>query len=323
MRTRKKLSRRAAQALVLYGATAVVLLAIAAISVDVGYLAVSHGRVQNAADAASLAALLELWDQRADGQDERDCREAAVDEAAAIVQRNHPGAGMEIYFGVWDGSLFTIVDDTIAANAAAVQSFRTAAAPGGPDRTFFAGAFGVHEVDQWARATARFKQRELVPFAVYEPALVPPGQPLVLYNDSEVAPGNCGLLDFDGGANSASDMKNWTRDGYFGPVYVDPEVGHLIVEGTPGLKSTIKAPIQEHIEEGDEVVSCIYRSVWDEGANSGFEVVGFCTLVVTGITLDQTGDIVDVTAEVVSTYIVGTGETHGSMHNLMRLQLVK
>ncbi len=324
MTSKAKNSWRTGQMLVIFCGAAVVLLCLAAISIDVGHLTASHGRVQNAADAASLAALLELWEHRSSGANEAEARAAAQAEAEAIAWKNYPEVGVYVDFGVWDGSSFSAADLAMAANSAKVRAFRNEDSPGGPDRTFVAGIMGINTVDQWAPAIARFKHRGLIPFAIDEESLVPPGETLTLYDDTEEAPGNCGLLDFDGGENSNSDLMDWTTNGYIAPFSIDPEVGSVLVEGCTGLKSALKVPIGQHISEGDEVVACIYRTVSGVGANATFEVIGFCTVILTGLQMSEGGDEIEfVTAEVVSKYIVGTAETEGTMRNFMHLQLVE
>jgi hypothetical protein len=304
-----------------------VLCLVAAFSTDVGSWCASRARLQNTSDAASLAGVLELWDQRVAGVGEEAARAAAEAEAMELVHLNYPEAGASVTVGVWDGSVFTPAGTDVAANAVRVLSYRNASAPGGPDPTFFTGFIGQQGVEQEEAAVARFKHRGLVPFCVYEPDVGPPGTSLVLYNDTEVTPGVFGLLDYDGGENSANDQRDWTMDGFMGPMYIDPLVGNLIIPGCTGLKSMLESAIRYHLEEGDSVVACVYRSVWGTGANTYFEVVGFVELVITAIHMNHEDNPSDpeieyVTAEVQAKYIVGDGETQGTMRDFMRLQLV-
>ncbi len=225
---------------------------------------------------------------------------------------------------MWNGSTFTPTDKTIAANAARVRAFRTGDAPGGQVRTTFAGLIGFQRVNVQSSATAWFKHPGLMPFAVAEDAVGAPGSPLVMYDDTEAAPGNCGLLDYNGGENSAADIADWTADGYNGWFYIDPRVGYFVTEGTTGLKSMLVSPLSPHISHGDVIVICIYSTVSGVGAGAVFTVIGYAGVRVTGYELSKKGgELVSISAVVLSSYIVATGDTEGPMASFMDLQLVE
>ncbi len=297
----------------------------AAVAIDVGDMCYRSARIQNGADSASLASLLELWDQReqTSNSDEQSCRNAGTAEATAFVNHNATGAGTQVEFGVWDESTFTPVDHTVPADAIRVHAFRTASAPGGQIPNTFAGLLGFSKVDVRTSATARFVHPGLMPFAVDQSAVGEPGTGLVMYSDTLAAPGNCGLLDYNGGENSAADVSDWTANGYDGRFYIDPTVGYLDVEGTTGLKSMLVSPLTPHISAGDELVICMYSSVTGVGAGAEFRVIGYAGVRVTGYTLSKKGELVSVSAVVLSKYVVATGETEGPMTNFMVLQLVE
>ncbi len=318
--------RRAGQVLILAPAMLIALCFAAVISVDVGHLCTSKARLQNGADAAALAAVLELWDQRAgnDPGNETSCREAAADEAEKIVLLNDSGGACEVEWGTWDEGAFTPLDASFAANAARVRAVRDPDAPGGPVATFFSHVIGLAEVSEDARAVAVFPHPAMMPFTVDEESLVPPGQSLVMYDDTETAPGNCGLLDYDGGSNSADDTKSWVQNGYWGDVSIDPAVGYLLIPGTTGLQSCIKQPLNDHIAEGDTVVCCIYRSVSGVGSGAEYTIVGYAAVVITDYQMDATGDeIVSVTTTLLGSYIADTGQTQGALSGFMLLKLVE
>jgi len=316
---------RKGQVLVVFISAVIILCLIASLTIDVGSLFVSRARLQNTADAAAKAALLELWEQRASGAAEAEARQAALAEAAAVANMNFPEAGTQTLFGVWVGGQFTPCDSNIPANAVMVRVFRNENAPGGAEPTFFAGFLGLATVDITAFATAKLQPATLTPFAVWEEELAPVGQAMVMYNDKQVAPGAFGLLDYDGGENSANDAKHWTRYGYPGVFGIDPATGSLIVEGCTGLKSSLASSINYHISEGDEIVVCIYRSIWGQAAATQFEVVGFASVVVTNLGwADPSEEELDnVVCQVVGTYFPGTGDTEGPMRDFMRSQLVQ
>lgn len=316
---------RKGQTIVLFCGALVAICLVAALAVDVGHLLTSRARLQNGADSASLAALLEIWEQRGSAGGEHDARYYAQQEAEAIVQLNYPEAGIQVTFGVWDDGQFTPVDETVAAHAVKIKVCRNQSAPGGPDETFFAGLMGMGRVNQAASAVARYQPKGLIPFSIYEPYAGSPGDVMTLYDDTLVTPGVFGLLDFDGGENSAADQKDWTENGYEGSFNIDPETGYLVVEGNTGWVGSLNSAIDGHITEGDPVVACVYRTVSGTGANTIFEIVGFVQIVITdrGTVHEQGETKKYIEAMILGKYIVGSGQTVGSMRDFMRLQLVQ
>ncbi len=93
-------------------------------------------------------------------------------------------------------------------------------------------------------------------------------------------PGNWGLLDFDGGANSTGAVGNWIESGYDGdlftsssttPCSVDP-VG--CIDGNPGVLSSSLQSELETLSNLGTVPFIIYRGVEGQGANLTFRAVG-------------------------------------------------
>ena len=319
METSRDSKSRNGQILVLFVAAAVVLLAVAALVIDVGGLFVSKAGLQNAADAASNAGVLELWSARAAGSSEESARAAAQVEVERMTQLNYPEAGAEAEFGIWRDDAFLVRDHLVPANAVRVRTFRNESAPGGPDRTFFAGVLGIGEVDQAANATARYAHPALIPFSIFEDDAFDNvgGPPVTFLNQEPVAPGVFGLIDFNGGAHADTDLRYWTEYGYDGPFDVDPDTGHIIVEGNTGWHGSLKPYVQAHIDSGEEVVGLIYGAISGQAADTIFDIVGFCTMVMTGITNH------DISARITGVHVVGSGSTAGEMHDFMVLQIVE
>jgi hypothetical protein len=319
-------ARRGGQVVLLFPAVVIFLCAVAAITVDIGSMCATKARLQNGADAASLAAMMEVWEQRRAGNGEGTARDAGRAEAERIGALNAPGAGLEVTFGVYDGTQFEPAGVWVAANACRVRASRDPDATGGPQRTFFGGLFGVRSADIAAGATATFlRASDLIPFCIPQEDVGYPGDGLVMYESTQAAPGVFGLVDFDGGANSATDTVEWTADGYRGDLFVDPELGCVVLGGTPGWEAVLNKPIDERIARADPVVGCIYRSVSEGGANTEFEVIGFVQMIIT----ERGKREVDgqprryVGAQILGKYIVGDGETYGDLYRFMNLQLVE
>jgi len=310
---------------VLFTGAFVVLCVMAALATDVGHLVTCRAELQNAADAAALAAVMELWDQRANGANENAARTAGVAEATTIAQTNAPGCRVEVVFGDWDGADLTPLTDAYSADGVVARAIRDSTAPAGPIETLFAGLLGLHSMEAQARAVARFRPKCLIPFCIYELDVGNPGDTLTLYDSNLVTPGVFGLLDFDGGENATSDQVAWVTNGYQGPINIDPVTGNLVVEGNTGWVAALEGPVGDHVQAGDTVVACVYNAVSGTGANTIFEIVGFVELVLTA----QGKENIDgnptkyVAAQVVGEYVPGTGETVGSMSGFMKLQLVR
>ncbi len=319
-------ARRRGQVVLLFPAVVIFLCAVAAITVDVGSMCVTKACLQNGADAASLAAMMEVWEQRRAGHGEEAARDAGRVEAERIAALNSPGAGVDVTFGVYDGTQFEPTGAWVPANACRVLASRDSEATGGPQTTFFGGLFGVRSVDIAAGATATFlRPSDLIPFCIPEEDVGYPGDGLVMYESTQAAPGVFGLVDFDGGANAATDTVVWTAEGYRGELFVDPDLGSITLGGTPGWEAVLNKPIDERIAAEDPVVGCIYRSVSEGGANTEFEVIGFVKMVITGRGRRE----VDgqprrfVGAQILGKYVVGDGETYGDLYRFMNLQLVE
>ncbi len=330
MRSDKQIVSRRGQVLIVFAGSLLVLCMLAALACDVGHLIRSRARLQNSADAASLAALLELWEQRGAGATEDDAQAAAEQEARRIVQENYSASDAEVTFGYWmDGSFSADTSGSgsgpaIVVNAVRVEAFRGSSTAGGATPTVFARVMGIERVEQGALATARYKHPGLIPLTVYEPDVPQAGQLFTIYNDSSTAPGNCGLLNFDGGSTDTVEAKEWFYNGYHGSFSVDPDSGLIDCSGTTGLKSALKQPINHHIAEGSVLVACVYRTVSGVGAGASYEIAGFSAIVIEDIQLDSQGDEIEtVTARLQSKYIPGTGDTDGTMRDFMLLQLME
>lgn len=316
---------RAGQVLVMCTVALVVVVAVAALAVDVGYLFATQARLQNAADAASRAAILELWERRASSDSESDARTAARTESTHVARENYDGVGVDTEFGVWDGSSFTPCDSETCANAVRVRAYLDETAPAGSTRTFFAGVLGLHDVGLSATAVARYQQEGLLPFGIYRGDIGAVGTNTTLYDDTEVAPGAFGLIDFNGGENSADDMKNWTRNGYKDWFYIDPAQGTLTVEGCTGLKSSLADAIYDHIASGKKLVAPIYDSISGTGDSTRMGIVGYVEIVITDLTWAdaEKTDIKSISCTTYAKHIVGSGYTEGTMRDFMELSLVQ
>ena len=143
----------------------VVLISIAALAVDIGYVMTTKNELQNIADGAALAATRQLGAIYAGMPSEQHetyvCDSADIETikgAALDVALKNKAGGENITFsdgdviiGDWDGNNFA--EKNAQPDAVRVTARRDGAA-NGPITTFFAKIFGVNTVDVWADATA-------------------------------------------------------------------------------------------------------------------------------------------------------------------------
>jgi len=138
--------------------SSVTLLGLSAMAVDLSYAIVLQSRLQAAADAAALAAVVALPDQN-----------AAAAQAQAYAGKNlAPGVnGMvlapgDIVFGNWDNASRVFAPNPAPTPVNAVEvRLRRAAANGNSVTTFFATIFGIDHIDLSADAIAVANQGEL------------------------------------------------------------------------------------------------------------------------------------------------------------------
>ncbi len=323
MRRRFLRLNRKGQVVPLFAVGVAVLAAVATLTIDTGSLTWSRAQLQSAADAASMAGLLELWEQRAAGASEHTAREAAEDEAEAIAALNYPDAGVEVQFGAWDGTQFVEVDDTVAADACRVITTRDKDAPGGAQRTTFAAIVGINDVDQATDAVSTYEpaRGKLIPFAVPDEEVGPVGSLITLYDDDKLTPGVFGLLDFNGGMNDANDILDWIVNGYQGPLHLDPATGTMTVEGDPGIKTVIKGVVQDHIDAGTVLIAAIHSTVTQNGAHTQFKVIGFVKLVIVDEVMK--GSDKSITVKVLGAYRPLTTAVFGDIAHFMPPRLVQ
>ena len=300
----QKKSRRG-QIIALAPVMLAVLGGIVAMSTDVGHMLVARARLQNAADAASLAAAQVLVASRNDELTEAEGRDAAEAEALAIQLANWDQAGLGIEFGYRSGETFVAADTDTAATAVRATAFRNDDAPGGRMELLLAGFAGFADMDVEAAGTSaiasnvRGYRGDLSPFAVPEDRMVDPDEQMVFYPGGEeegngngdangdgggngdangnggtqTAPGNWGLLNFDGGPNTTPELADWILNGYQGGLEADAETGYIWVEGSPGWRAALEDEMTDRI--GDSLIMLIYDQVTGQGSNVNYRIVGF------------------------------------------------
>jgi hypothetical protein len=133
---------------------------VASLAFDTGYLYKTRGELQNIADATALAAARSLGDvyTLANAYDDSINRPGILSTAQSVAQNNRAGgkrpitiASADLEIGIWNGSTFTV--NSVQPNAVRATVRRDGTA-NGPVGTFFGRVLGVNTVDLSARATA-------------------------------------------------------------------------------------------------------------------------------------------------------------------------
>lgn len=131
--------------------SAVSIVGLSAIGVDLSYAIVLQSRLQSAADSAALAAVVRLPDQDAAiaGAQEYTAKNLAVSQNGAVLAAN------DVIFGNWsnDTKLFVPNPPLDPVNAVEVR-LRRADSNGNPVSTFFASIFGITSINLSANAIA-------------------------------------------------------------------------------------------------------------------------------------------------------------------------
>ena len=348
--TRRRLSR--GQVIVLAPFMLLVAGGLVSLTADVGMLFVEGARLQNAADAAVLAALAELVGERAEGQDEEGAREAALAEAQTIKYFNYTAPGITIEFGTRDGDgTFVPADEGTEATAVRAAVCRDETAPGGELALSFARLLGVGSAEVSAGAVASLSGNirgvtGLSPFAIHQDSLAEPGEEMTFYpggdgngngndngngngngnangngnGDDQTAPGNWGLLNLDGGSLGTPELREWILYGYDGEIIIGEE-GYVWIDGTTGWRATLESTINERI--GEPMVFIIYDQVTGNGSNADYRCIGFLVATVTSCQL--TGNNRHATCRVEEVTMVHNVLTGGSYTspNMRKLQLVE
>ena len=132
-----------------------VLLGMAALTIDIGRLVLAKQELQDMADAAALASAATLRE----GMDVERAKQTAIDMAAANTVLGQPGVldpDVDVEVGAWDAELDQIVPWSAMFNSMAVQVTvrRTDDSPDGPIPLIFGTLLGVDSVPMSASGAA-------------------------------------------------------------------------------------------------------------------------------------------------------------------------
>ena len=321
---------RAGQVVVVAALGIIVMASISALAIDVGHIYAMEARLQNASDAAALAAAQKLVEERYDGEQESDARSAAVSEAETMMQENADGARCEVLFGAYAEGEFVAQDGDTAATAVRVVTHRDQDALAGQVPMFFAPLFGHEGANVRAAAVSVVTSgisaigNGLRPFTISLGTIQdwnPDGTIVLSWKGKKGgADGAFGLLNLEGTAPSTNNLADWILNGYDDQVAIDLEVGHVWVDGEAGVRAALQNDVETII--GEHMIVAVHDEVTGQGNNTSFRIVRFVGITILGINL--TGSNKQVTLRLDRTSYVPVSETDPSIQdNLGKIQLVQ
>jgi len=218
------------------------------LAIDVGYLTIAAGILQNAADSAGLAGGSVL--SQTDQTQARQLIAAFAGEYAIGGQAVEvPDSNIE--FGRFDFTNESFSAGVVPVNAVRVIAARDATVQAGGVPSFFGRLLGVSQVDIRRAAVAALDPRvvgvkarhQMMPYAVRRSlfdtnndGLFDIGSMVQIYPYAESFQGNFGWLDLNGGGNSNTELKGWIAGGGYDQDFVIPESGVLPVSGDTGIR---------------------------------------------------------------------------------------
>jgi len=147
--------------------SSVTIIGLSAVAVDLSYAIVLQSRLQSAADAAALAAVVALPDQSAAVAQAKEYtgKNLAVSENGAVLADN------DVIFGNWSNATRVFAPNPAADPVNAVEvRLRRADANGNSVGTFFAPIFGIDSLNLSANAIAVANRGDLTCLLMLDPA---------------------------------------------------------------------------------------------------------------------------------------------------------
>lgn len=254
----------------------VVLVALTGIAVDIAYMYVVKGQLQNAADAASIAATSKL-----DGTNST-YQSAARDEAVRLAQSNQAGgkpvlvandftnvlsSTNDITVGYWDGTTFTPSVGTTLVNAVQVRTRRTADSPGGTVSIFLGRVLGWNTMSAISTATAARPVRASIDLAFCLPFCSAAGSRLIMQTGDTNGNPAAGVTD--------ANLFAWTS------LLTNPTASSKVSDficGNAPFQDVCNRDIYSTMGTAASTLKDFYSVFYDrsiDGANKGFDASGY------------------------------------------------
>jgi len=271
--------------------------------VDFGHIFVTKAELQNTADSAAMASIIEVL---LGGEE-------TAEQVALDFGQAHQVAGDpilvnpdDVVFGHYDLDLSQFEPNALPTNGVQVTARKAEGALSGPLPLFFARLFGKDFTDVNAVSLAVLDNRisgltvtnQLLPYTMLQCSEweTPSGcdangqfdvGTILDVFPGHYAPGNFGFLDLDGGSNGTPDLNEWIEEGYEGEPFIIPPGGSIEIEGNPGIHgasllgsftSLVGPPPQERFMP-------VHISVTGQGANTVYTVVAILAVRILDVQL--------------------------------------
>ncbi len=279
--------------LIISAVSMIAFLSFFALVADLGHIFVAKSELQNTADSAAMAAIIEVMNGS----------EAATQVAVDFGQA-HKVAGTpilvnpnDVVFGNYDFDLSQFQSNELPANAVEVTARKADGALSGPLPLFFANLLGQNFTDVKAvsravldpRVTGLNSGNQLLPYSVLKDLVdqngdgeFDVGRVLDVF-PGHYAPGNFGFLDLNEGSNGTPDLQDWIENGYEGD-FIIPPGGFLEIEGNPGIHGASLLSSFLSIV-GQERFLPVHESVTSQGANATYKVVAILAVKILAVKL--------------------------------------
>lgn len=289
----RKLKEEKGTILTLVGVSLFALMSLFALVVDLGHIFVTRAELQNAADSAALASVVELRNGISAA------RQKAFDfgQAHAVAGSLIAIASSDVVFGHYNLTTNQFQTDALKTNAVQVTTRRTEGSPSGPLALFFARLFNKYFSNVQATSRAVLDPRvvgvhgknRLLPYSVINFVVDQDldgkydlGSVINIHPRSD-APGNFGFLDLDGGSNDVPELRQYIENGY-DKDFVIPPGGSAPVYGSTGIDGNSLLTSFNHIV-GEEVFLPVHNWVKYEGSNAIFNVISILAVKVLDVKL--------------------------------------
>jgi Flp pilus assembly protein TadG len=121
-------------------------------------------------------------------------------------------------------------------------------------------------------------------------------------------PGNWGVQDFDGGANSDNDTKDWIENGYPGTVTAPG----VIPGDTGAFSNSLSNALDTLVSTGTVFQLPVFDSATGNGSNAQFHIIGFVSVVLLDYGANGAADSRYLKVQFVSHVAQGTCCAHGT-----------
>lgn len=309
------------QLMIIVAVGMVVFMGFAAMVVDLGNAYAQRRQVQNAADAAAMAATWKMRAQAVTVGDVTDeiVRVATLNGATRIQRIDFLGVDPSTVLGTAVGSSatpqsFTYSGLSAASSVASVAGVRVASYKS--FETFFAGVFGallptiggtsadITSLTASGGAAAMSMEIGAVtgtglwPIATRDQTFTV-GVEYTIWDDAMEVAGNAGWLNVDGGPASASELSDWAVDGFLSSdanrfaYYEDaagPSVGSYQQGKTLPFPSWLEASTGnvtsalQDMSVSETITVIVFSALQGTGVNGRYRAVGLASFTVTSVT---------------------------------------